>query len=193
MVPAYGGHPWHPIQRESGVERAKLIEARVRPRVELEYLSWPTPGGSTSASPVHRRAFGDLSGLGRAELVRWVWEGLELPGEPPDYHFLLQGAVQQLWSRRRDDPEGLGFVETFGYLDLALIESAPLAVSLNETDTAGGFVHIVTLDVLLTLLEREGAFREALALSRRAARFGEHYRRESLETKVAALDEEGLR
>jgi hypothetical protein len=128
--------------------------------------------------------------MSRDELVRWVWEGLELPGEPSDYHFLLQGAVERLWSRRRDDPDGLLLVETFAYLDLALVEAAPQAVVLDEADPARGFVHILTLDRMLTLLEREGALREALALSRRAERFGERYRREPLEAKVAALDGE---
>jgi hypothetical protein len=61
---------------------------------------------------------------------------------------------------------------------------------LDEADPARGFVHILTLDRMLTLLEREGALREALALSRRAERFGERYRREPLEAKVAALDGE---
>jgi len=173
-----------------GVNRVLLAEAHIRPRSEYGYLSWPTLQGSTSASPAHQRAFSDFTSMNRNDLVRWVWEGLEIPGEPPDYHFLLQGAVEKLWSRRRSDPEGLGFVEIFGYLDLTLIEAAPQAVALDRADRPQGFVHIVTLDRLLTLLEREGALRDALALSRRAQRFGDVYRRESLEAKVAALDEE---
>ncbi|MBN1174750.1 MAG: hypothetical protein JXA67_21500 [Micromonosporaceae bacterium] len=126
----------------------------------------------------------------RNDLVRWVWEGLEVPGEPSDYHFLLQNAVGRLWQFRCGDPEALRFVETFGYLDLALIEAAPQAVALNRVDDPREFVHIATLGQLLDLLEREGALREALALSRRALRFGDSYRREQLEAKVAALDEE---
>jgi hypothetical protein len=103
-----------------GVDRASLPEVRVRPRTESGFVLWPSPQGETSASPAHRRAFADLTPMSRDELVRWVWEGLELPGEPSDYHFLLQGAVERLWSRRRDDPDGLLLVETFAYLDLAL-------------------------------------------------------------------------
>jgi hypothetical protein len=173
-----------------GVDRASFVEARVRPRAESGFVLWPSPQGETSASPANRRAFADLARMGRDELSRWVWEGLEVPGEPSDYHFLLQGVVERLWSRRREDPEGLQLAETFAYLDLALVEAAPQAVALNEADLAQGFVHILTLDRLLTLLEREGALREALALSRRAQRFGERYRREALEDKVAALDRE---
>jgi hypothetical protein len=124
------------------------------------------------------------------ELVRWVWEGLEVPGEPSDYHFLLQGAVEQLWSRRREQPAGLRFVEAFGYLDLVLVEAAPYAVALDPTDLSQGFVRIASLGRVLTLLEREGALRDALALRQRAMRFDEGFRSEELEAKVAALDEE---
>ena len=175
-----------------GVNRASLAEARVRPRTGYggDYLMWPSPQGETSASPAHQRAFHDTTAMNRGDLVRWVWEGLEVPGEPSDYHFLLQGAVERLWKCRGSDPEGLRFVEIFGYLDLALIEAAPQAVTLDRGDGPQGFVHILTLDMLLILLEREGAFREALALSRRAERFGERYRREDIEAKVAALDDE---
>lgn len=173
-----------------GVVRADLAEAGLRPRTEYGYLSWPTSEGSTSASPASRRLSADVSGLNSDELVRWVWEGVELPGEPADYHFLLQGAVEQLWARRREHPDGLHYVETFGYLDLALIEAVPQAVMLDASTSTSGFVRISSLERLLSLLEREGALREALALSRRAMRFGDSYRREELEAKVASLDGE---
>jgi hypothetical protein len=51
-------------------------------------------------------------------------------------------------------------------------------------------VRIATLRVLVNLLEREGALREALEVSRRARRFGEGYWSDELEAKVATLDEE---
>jgi hypothetical protein len=154
-------------------------------------MSWSTTnGGSSSASPAHERAFADLSRLSRDEVVRWVWEGLELPGKASDYHFLLQGAVEQAWSRRREDPAWLHWLETFAYLDLALVEAAPHAVMLEGARPAGEFVRITSIERLLTLLEREGALREAMALADRARRFGEHYWRDELQAKVAALDSE---
>jgi hypothetical protein len=173
-----------------GVMRANLSEANLHPKTESGYVYWPSAGGSTSASPAHRRAFADLSGLDNDELIRWVWEGVELPGQASDYHFLLQGAVDQLWGRRREYPSGLNYLETFGYLDLALIEAIPQAVQVDKADHTAGYYHISSLDRLLALLEREGAIREALALSRRALRFGERYRNDDLEAKAAALDGE---
>ncbi|MES9607086.1 hypothetical protein [Actinomadura sp. NPDC000929] len=119
-----------------------------------------------------------------------TWEGLELPGTPSDYHFLLQGTVTELWKKRQRYTHGLAALEQFCHLDLLLIEAAPEAVVLDESDPARGFVHISTLGFLIGLLEREGALREALAVSRRARRFGEEYWSEDLEAKVATLDEE---
>jgi hypothetical protein len=154
-------------------------------------MYWPmADGGASSASPAHERAFADLSGLGRGDLVRWVWEGLELPGKASDYHFLLQGAVDQAWLRRREDPTWLHVLETFANLDLALVEAAPHAVTLEGTLPPGKFVRITSIERLVNLLEREGALRGALALADRARRFGEHYWSEELEAKVAALDGE---
>jgi hypothetical protein len=174
-----------------GVNRDLLADAHARPEVgHGRYLSWPSTDGNTSASPAHRRAFSEASPDGGVDLVRWVWEGLEVPGEPSDYHFLLQGAVESFWSNRRVDPGGLQFVETFGHLDLALIEAAPKAVQISDSGRSSGFVRIVSLEILIRLLEREGAFREALVLGRRAQQFGQGYWSEDLEAKVAALDEE---
>jgi hypothetical protein len=124
-------------------------------------------------------------------LVRWVWEGVELPGIPSDYHHLLQNAVKQLWSQRRVAPAGLGFVEVFTSLDLNLVEAVPHVVAMDEQDLSRGFARLAAVEIWMKLLEAEGALRDALAVSRRAQRFGESYRREELEVKVTALDAEG--
>ncbi|MFC4118966.1 hypothetical protein [Nonomuraea zeae] len=175
------------------IDRSRLPDAHVRPRQERgsRYLYWPTPEGGTSASPAHRRAFADTKHMDTNGLVRWVWEGVELPGIASDYHFLLQGAIKQLWSRRRSAPEGLQFVEVFAALDLGLIEAVPHAVAIDEADPAQGFARLASVEVWMKLLETEGALRDAVAVSRRAQRFGESYRRADLEAKVAALDAEG--
>jgi hypothetical protein len=124
-------------------------------------------------------------------LVQWVWEGLEVPGQPSDYHFLLQGAVTRLWAARASYPVGLQHVEIFAYADLALIEADPQIALVDSARPSQGFLRINSLTILLTLLEQEGAVREALALSRRARRFGgEDFVRDDLEAKVAALDGE---
>lgn len=176
-----------------GVDRFRLPEAQVRPLQEQgsPYLYWPTPDGHASSSPAHRRAFADTTAMDTNELVRWIFEGMELPGIASDYHHLLQGGVRQLWAQRRPAPDGLRFVETFAALDLALIEAAPEAVAMDERDPSRGFSRLAAVETWMKLLEAEGALRDAAAVGRRAQRFGEGYRSEELEGKAAALDAEG--
>lgn len=66
-------------------------------------LSWTTPRGSSSASPVHELAFGDFSRESSAQVRERVLSALELPGEPMDYHFAMQGGAELLFERRRTD------------------------------------------------------------------------------------------
>ncbi|WP_169944434.1 hypothetical protein [Microbispora sp. H11081] len=173
-----------------GVNRDHLPGTRIRPREEYGSLLWPTASGTTSASPAHNRAFGDMRTPDTDTLIRWVWEGLELPGSASDYHFLLQNAVEQFWSRRRTAPAGLHFVEVFAHLDLLLIEAVPQTVLINEKKPSLGFVRISSIATWINLLHAEGALRDALSVSKRIQRFGDNYLDERLEAKVAALDEE---
>src|SRR5580704_14507997 len=90
-----------------GVDRESLLEAHARPYSEPGSLWWRDSRGSlTSASPAHFRAFADLSRMASEDLVRWAWEGLELPGLASDYHYLMQSTALQLWKLRRSDPHG---------------------------------------------------------------------------------------
>jgi hypothetical protein len=79
-------------------------------------LQWPAGDGSCggSASPAWYRAFAtfpDMRDVPAAALLQNVSEGLELPGEPPDYHFLIQHAADELWRRSRKEPDLLNEVE----------------------------------------------------------------------------------
>jgi hypothetical protein len=131
---------------------------------------WPTDEGTTSATPASRHVPIEASG---ADLVAQVWEALELPGGAMDYHFVLQGAVDRLWSGRRSYPEGLELLEVFALLDLELMEAAPQAVSFDTGPVPESFVHVTSVSRLIVLLEREGALEEALGVARRLARFGQ--------------------
>ncbi|MFE2361075.1 hypothetical protein [Streptomyces virginiae] len=88
-----------------------------------------------------------------------------------DYHFVLQSAVDRLWSDRRSYAAGLEMLEVFAELDLQLMEAAPQAVSFDEDVRPETFVRVTSVPRLISLLEREGAFAEALALARRLAPF----------------------
>jgi hypothetical protein len=134
--------------------------------------------------------FGDRTGWDRERIVRNTWEGLEVPGEPMDYHFVLQDAVSALWSMRKSDPAALDDLEVFAWLDFELAEADPRAIRFDE-DEPNAFVHMSSLERLLSVLEREGAWRVAFALARRATRFFDLSAELAiLESKVAALDAE---
>jgi hypothetical protein len=151
-----------------GVVREALAEARVRPEMSYGSPMWPTAEGSTSATPASRHVPVEASG---EDLVSRVWEALELHGEAMDYHFVLQGAVDRLWSGRRSYPGGLELLEVFALLDLELMEAAPQAVSFDTGSVPTSFVHVTSVPRLVLLLEREGAFGDALGVARRLARF----------------------
>ncbi|AZM58163.1 MULTISPECIES: hypothetical protein [unclassified Streptomyces] len=163
-----------------GVAREALAEAHVRPQMSYVSLMWPTAEGSTSATPASRHVPVEASG---ADLVTRVWEALELPGGAMDYHFVLQGAVDRLWSGRRSYPDGLELLEVFALLDLELMEAAPQAVSFDTGPVPASFVHVTSVPRLVMLLEREGAFSDALEVARRLAPF------EQGEDAVARLSE----
>ena len=95
-----------------GVDRSRLPEAQVRPLQEpgSPYLYWPTPDGhaSSSSSPAHRRAFADTTVMDTNELVRWIFEGMELPGIASDYHHLLQAASGSCGRGGGRPPTGCG-------------------------------------------------------------------------------------
>jgi hypothetical protein len=95
------------------------------------------------------------------------------PGSAMDYHFVLQGAVERLWSARRGEPGVLSVLEVFALLDLELMEAAPHAVSFDTAAAPATSVRVSSVPRLIGLLEREGAFTEALELARRLARFGQ--------------------
>ncbi|MGW2871631.1 hypothetical protein [Kitasatospora sp. NPDC001225] len=153
-----------------GVVRESLPGANDRPDESYGSAMWPTPEGSTSATPASRHVPREARG---PELAVRVWEALEIPGSAMDYHFVLQHAVSQLWADRRSDPDALELLEVFALLDLELMEADPQAVSFDFTDDEHSFVRVSSVPQLIDLLEREGALSEALGLARRLARFGQ--------------------
>lgn len=167
------------------VDRSTLPGALQVPQTDRDYLYWSTPDGSTSAAPAHRHRNAAPTGS-RSAVVIHTWQGLELPGEPTDYHFLLQGAVDALWQLRGLEPEALDDLETFAQLDLELAEAEPRAVSFDHS--AHQFVFMTSVARWIAIVEREGAWHEALALAQRANKVGQLLNRtDMLSDRVAAL------
>lgn len=197
----FGDIPGVHYESNPKVVRRKLRGHDATPELQVfefegerrESLSWPTREGSSSASPVHSRAFGvDLQESPTRELLQHLYEGLELPGEPADYHFLIQGCLDLLWKRRREEPEVLEQIETLCLLDIHLIEARPQAVS-HEQDDKTSFFQIKAFSVLIDLYEREGLLKDALEIAETATRFDQGAKdRERILNRLAALEEESI-
>ena len=152
-------------------------------------LHWPTPQGSTSASPVHRRAFGSRDAESPYSALRELEETLELPGELSDYHFAIQGTCQAVFNKRRQDFKLLEEVERLCWLDVALMEAHPKVAEYEP----GKFYRVVGYDLLMRLYETEGYFAEALEVAERSARLGQEYSldwAQKLRTRLAELEAE---
>jgi hypothetical protein len=187
---SFGGTP--------GVDPRRLEGYGVVPEVQVhefdgkrrEALWWPEKGGGGSASPTHGRAFGDSRGVTTGALLKNVYEGLELPGEPSDYHFLLQGCASELWKRRREEPDVLDEVEKLCKLDIQLVHARPDAVQ-DQYSEEPVFYAILSFGILMDLYEREGNLTEALEVAELAARFGQGEKeRTDLLERIAAVENE---
>jgi hypothetical protein len=155
-----------------------------------ESLMWSYGDGETSSSPAHNRAFESREDSAQ-DVVRSCYEGLELPGEPSDYHFLIQGTASELWRRRRQHPEMITEVEHLCRLDLQLVETQPVAVTYDEGEDSR-FFAVLAFGMLIELFEREGALHEALEVAELAGRYSQGERqREDLLERIAAVESEG--
>lgn len=189
--------PGVPYEGSPSIDRSRLDGHDSEPTLhEFEFdgevrrsLNWPTLGGSTSASPVHRRAFGSRDAESAYSALRELEETLELPGALSDYHFAIQGTCQVVFDQRRQDFKLLEEVERLCWLDVALIEAHP---SVAEYEP-GKFFRVVGYDLLMRLYEGEGYFSEALEVAERSGRLGQEYsleRAQKLRTRLAELGAE---
>lgn len=176
--------------------RSRLPERDLVPEVhEFDFdgthsvsLSWTTRRGSSSASPVHELAFGDFAKESSAQVRERVLSALELPGEPMDYHFAMQGAAELFYGRRRTDPSFLPFVEWLAWFDARLVETHEPLFRVNEESSE--YISVFALGFLVDFHEREGYLHEALQLAERFARFTPRVDISELRARVALLRSE---
>jgi len=208
----FGDIPGVAYQTPAGIDPTKLPGYGLVPRRtssdfgggHLEDLMWTQGEESTSASPAHEWGFGPGSADSVAAVVKWCAEGLELPGEPSDYHFMIQGAIGKLHSLRRKDHSAFPELEHLCLLDLALLEAWPRAVMDDYSDVPH-FYACEAFDHLISLYATEGALHEAMEMAQRAASFSPgwdrnktaaqglveaHDKRDELAERIAAVDAE---
>jgi hypothetical protein len=168
----FGDVPGVAYATPSSVNRSRLKGANSKPTI-VRYdgippsLTW----GSGSASPAHERAFKDMRGLKTSDLLKNLNEALELPGQILDYHFALQSTLEQLWSRRHDEPGMAEEIERIGWLDIKLVLAHSDEFSVRDE---GRYVRILAFGNLRLLYEREGALREALQVAEFEAKFADN-------------------
>lgn len=191
-IPGVGfeAHPHVDRRKLQGYDSVPEVHVHVVEGKREEALSWPVEDGSRSTSPASSWALGDSKDLSSPVLLRTTYEKLELPGEPSDYHFILQGCAGDLWKRRREEPEMLEEVEKLCWLDIRLVETHPEAITFEGVD-GPSFVSIHAFSLLIDLYEREGFLREALEVANRAVRFNQCQEdRERLLERITAVEAE---
>ena len=110
-------------------------------------------------------------------MIQNCCEGLELPGEPSNYHFLIQHTGTELWRRRcTKSPTLIGEAERFFRLDIDLVDARPDAVS-DDYEGERRFYAMAAFSTLGDPFEREGALHEALEVAEHGARYGQCERR----------------
>jgi hypothetical protein len=182
-----------------GVDRRRLPGHDATPVVTRTYewegerhdvVEWRWPGGSAAGPPAREHCLTSEDGATSEELVRNLYEVLELPGEVTDYHFAIQSCAAELWAQRRAQPELLETAEELWLLDIRLVEAMPSAFA-TESLAGVTWYSVAAYESLISLYERQGYIREALAVTDRARSIGHGGQaRERLEAKLRALVEE---
>ena len=180
----------------AGVKRPRMSMASATPEIRRHefdrrpHLSlwWRTPSGGTSASPAaHWFGKWDLQKASATEILEHLYQGLEYPGTPSNYHFAIQSAHEALWKRRREYPAAVAEVERLCQLDIALVEAYPDMLKSGYGDTTS-YAVVRAFDRLIKLYELSGDVEAALAVARRASRFGQARGSvERLEAKARAI------
>lgn len=102
------------------------------------------------------------------DALRNLYESLELPGKPSDYHFSIQGCADAIWSRSKKDSSFDEEIEKLCWLDIHLIEARPEAASRQDENGKRRFFSIKSFHTLINLFEKRGRLDEALTAAEMA-------------------------
>ena len=170
---AYQGHP--------DIDRRKLPQHNAKPQVETfdidgekhTSVMWRTRDGYSSQSPAAAWSSIDDPQVAEPEdVIRSMYEALELPGTVSDYHFKLLNACGALWSRRKRRPEFLPELEKILLLDISLVGLHGDSL-MFEQDGGPVMPGVPAFDQLISLYEGDGFIHEALAIAKLATAAGQ--------------------
>ena len=164
-----------------GIDRRTLPNHNLRPNISTYSFDgkprvsvmWDMGnGGSTSQSPA--AAWGNFGSMDIPwpDVLRRLFEALELPGSVSDYHIAIWRTFDALWDRRRQDPDILPELERLCLLDLKLMEFLPEMARVSP-DHMPQMVHVPATRHLIRLYEREGFLAEAIEIARRGVALGQ--------------------
>lgn len=182
-----------------GIDRRTLPNHNLRPNISTYSFDgkprvsvmWDMGnGGSTSQSPA--AAWGNFGSMDIPwpDVLRRLFEALELPGSVSDYHTAIWRTFDALWDRRRQDPDILPELERLCLLDLKLMEFLPEMARVSP-DHMPQMVHVPATRHLIRLYEREGFVAEALEIARRGVALGqEPAEAQRLEARLRDLEAE---
>jgi hypothetical protein len=166
------------------VDRRRVPKHDLEPRIDSydfdgerhRSLWWKKGDSQTGQSPAAERAQGeggDPREVSTPDLLRRLQEALELPGRPSDYHFAIMRACEDLWLRRREEPDVLPELERLCLLDIALLEAVPDIIRKVGNREVLPPLSAPAFSKLIYLYERNGLLEDALAIARRGAALGQ--------------------
>jgi len=179
------GYPGSP-----DVDRGQLRWANIQPDIhepvtlpgrelasdrDVDRYWWEYPDDyATSESPADRHWSGAETSRMRADQVlRRLYEALELPGTLNDYHFIIMAAAGDLELKARADPALFTLVEELCKLDLRIVGVDPELFSYVDAQGERHQYRVPACDILARMYRSEGALREWLAVEEQAAQLSQ--------------------
>lgn len=186
------------------VDRSKLRGLNAQPTVNRfsfdgtvrESLGWDPAdwgeNGGAMASPCRRHLGDEYESIPTSLLLTRLWESLELPGEPSDFHFSIQGVAGTLWRRKDERASVIGWVEWLHLLDIRLVVALPSTVSYDD-GYRSGYYGVTAFHELISLYLAEGYLDLATGIATTASEFEmQGQALEELRQRKAALMEEDV-
>lgn len=189
----FGDIPGLGIELEEVPGRMQLLGCKERPWVyvindrstgqDFRHLQWPgSPGfgewtpneyGHTW-SPAARLFFGVEQRADRSvdQIVADLMLALERPGTGVDYHFLLQGAVEELWKLREADSTARAALINVALMDRRLVTVVPDTLTIAP-DKPGQYLRSGSLERLAATYELIGDLEAAFDVTTFALQFGQ--------------------
>ena len=194
-IPGLDYEPPIPVDRKAlpghnataEVERLEYLDEEFgRP---LEMLKWTIPGVEyPSGSPASDWRLNEEDQPSGAAALQRVFETLELPGEPTDYHFAIQNTAGYLANSLEayDSPDLDDWAEWLWWLDIRLAKACRAAITFERAGSETQ-VSALAFPVLIGRYLDEGWLQGALDVAKIAVEIGQRSDHDELMERMEAL------